>query len=150
MIPLADCAVCMKHQDLNRGESAIAGIPIANRGGWFLSHFPVLDGKAATRGHLLIETKRHITDLTELNDEEAEAIGVLIRKGTAVLRGIGAEHVYCFRINDVTPHLHFHLVPRYQGTAKEFYGLQIMNNPSAPKVTVPEIAKLSRVLKFKI
>lgn len=135
-----DCFICRKHKNLDR----FTGEVLAERGGLILTHFPKLDDERTVRGHLLIEPKRHITDFTELNEEEASALGPLIREGsTRVKSELGAEHVYVFRINDKVPHLHFHLVPRYPGTPKEYWGYKITQYPDAPVLkTLDEIKRV--------
>jgi histidine triad (HIT) family protein len=132
------CAVCLKHKDLTRHT----GPAIFDDGGWLVTHFPKLETEKATRGHLLIESRRHLEDLTEMNEQEAAALGRLIRDGAARIKErLGAEHVYCYRINDKTKHLHFHLIPRYANTPKEFWGTSIMACTTAPKLsTLEEIA----------
>ena len=136
----ADCFICKKHTSL-LDYTAKA---IAHDGGLTLSHFPIIDGELATKGHLLIEPTRHIEDLSEMNTNEAAALGKLISKGTTLIKEkFGAEHVYLFRINDKVAHLHFHLIPRYKNTPKEYWGLEIMKYPGAPKLTLEEIKKQS-------
>ena len=135
-----NCFICNKHRDL----SAFAGIPIFEDRGLLLSHFPITEGAPATRGHLLVEPKRHILDLSEMNETEAEALGTFFVRATAALKkGLGAEHVYVFRINDQVPHLHFHLVPRYKGTPKEFWGIKMWDWSGLPKIGFDEIRTVS-------
>jgi len=132
------CAICDKHKDLAK----YTGPAIFDDGGWLVTHFPKVETEKATLGHLLIECKRHILDLAELNDEEAATLGRLIRDGADLIKTkTKAEHVYCFRINDKTPHLHFHLIPRYPDTPKEFWGTNIMACTTSPKLaTLEEIS----------
>lgn len=143
MDPSQDCFVCQKHKQIEK----FSGTPIAERDGWVLAHFAFIEGEKATKGHLILETKRHITDITELSDEEASAFGELLRFGVQRLKsGLGAEHVYVFRINDKTPHLHFHLVPRYPGTPREFWGLKITEWPGRETLNLEQIQELSQRL----
>jgi histidine triad (HIT) family protein len=138
-----DCFICSKHSKLYE----MAGHPIVESGGLMVSHFPIVNDVPATRGHLLVEPRRHITDLSEMNDEEAEVLGKLISKASLFLKKIArAEHVYLFRINDQVPHLHFHLIPRYPNTPREFWGLKIWDCPNSPKINLDEIRKLSAEL----
>lgn len=139
-----DCFLCHKHRRLNE----YTGEVLAESGGWLLTHFPHLEDERATRGHLLIEPSRHITDLSEMNEIEAPALGDLIRKGSLAIKTLlRAEHVYLFRINDKVAHLHFHLIPRYPETPKDFWGLKIMTWPDRPIVDLEGIRDLSRELK---
>jgi diadenosine tetraphosphate (Ap4A) HIT family hydrolase len=132
---MSPCPVCEKHQDLSKHT----GPAIFDDGGWLVTHFPKLETEKATRGHLLIESKRHVQDLTELNDVESATLGRLIRDGAKLIKTkTEAEHVYCFRINDKVQHLHFHLIPRYPNTPKEFWGINIMSCTTSPKLSTLE------------
>lgn len=138
------CVICIKHRDLLKHT----GEPVAERGGLMLSHFAEIEGEPATKGHLLIEPTRHIEDLSEMNEGEAEALGLLIREGARVVcEKLGAEHVYVYRINDKTAHLHFHLIPRYPDTPRDFWGARIMEYAGAPKIYLRDIQELSSQLK---
>ncbi len=140
-----ECMVCDKHGE---GFEALTALPLLERGGLVLTHFPVLDGTPATRGHLLIETRRHITDLAEMNDDEAGALGWIAREGTKMIRrSYGAEHVYLYRINDKVPHLHWHLIPRYPTTPREFWGMKIMEWTGSEKIDLAAIKKLVSTMK---
>lgn len=141
-----DCFLCKKQRKLKE----FVGCAIAEKNGLLLTHFPFVVDEKATRGHLIIEPKRHITDFSELNDVEAEALGFLIRKGSQIIKSLlKAEHVYLFRINDKVAHLHFHLVPRYAGTPKEFWGTKIMEWPQRPTVELKEISELSKRMSLE-
>src|ERR1700722_9721126 len=140
----SECFLCHKHQHLE----TYVGEVIAERDGLIVSHFPFLPDEKATKGHLIIEPRRHITDLSEMNDSEAGALGALARDATrAVKTQLKAEHVYFFRINDKVAHLHFHLVPRYSGTPREFWGPRIMDWPDREIVNLSQIQALARRLK---
>lgn len=136
----ASCSICAKHADL----AASTGPVIAEEGGLWLTHFPVQDGADPVRGYLLVEPLRCIRDMSEMDEGEARAFGALVARGEKLIKQrLGAEHVYLFRINDAVAHLHFHLVPRYPGTPKEFWGLRIREYPDAPRVNLSEIRRLA-------
>lgn len=140
-----DCFICKKHKT---PEEYIGQI-ITEKNNVVVTHFPFLPDEKATSGHLIIEPRRHITELSDMNDQEAQALGLLIRSAAKAIKSqLGAEHVYVFRINDKVAHLHFHLVPRYPGTPKEFWGLKIMEWPERPIVNLQEIYKISESLKI--
>ncbi len=139
-----DCFICKKHQAL----AEYTGEVITERGGLKLTHFPLVDGLLPTKGYLLIEPSRHIEDFTELSDSEASALGVLIRDATKVIKSLGAEHVYLYRINDKVAHLHFHLIPRYPGTPKEYWGTKIMEWGGAEKLKLEQVRLLSEKLRL--
>lgn len=141
---MQNCTICDKHQDFSKHTGEV----ILEKGGWAVTHFPFVDGQKATKGYLLIETKRHIQEFTEMSPEEAAALGELISAGTQLIKNkMGAEHVYLFRINDKVPHLHLHLVPRYPGTPKEFWGFKISEWPGNPKIGLEEIKQVALRLR---
>jgi diadenosine tetraphosphate (Ap4A) HIT family hydrolase len=142
-----DCLVCKKHQNF----LSVTGQPIAERGGLLLTHFPVLDGQPPNRGHLLIEPQRHVVDPAELTDQEAGALGTLLRDAIVILQTEGgAEHAYVLRINDKVAHFHCHVVPRYPGTPKEFWGPKLMEWPEFPKLNLEQVQSLSGRLRQKL
>jgi len=115
-----------------------------------VSHFPVIDGQEAIRGHLLIEPVRHITTPGELTDDEAASLGIAIKNyANLLMQKLDAEHVYVFRINDKVPHFHVHLVPRFPGTPKEYWGYKITEWPAIPRIGLEDVKKLSEKLTSK-
>ena len=81
-----------------------------------LNRFPYANG------HLLVAPCRHVACLSELSQEEAAALMTMLQKCTALLN----DHFSCDGINigcnvgeaagaGIADHLHFHLVPRWQG-----------------------------------
>ena len=101
------CMVCEKHNRHVKSESSDF---ISESSGWRLFHYPQESGERVIRGHLLLEAKRHIQDLSDLSEAEATELGPVIRNAVKVVRKhLEAEHVYMFRINDKVPHLHVHI-----------------------------------------
>ena len=135
-----NCVICQKYSS----QSLI----IAELDGITLTHLlPSPDG-FAMRGRLVIEPKRHVVAPEDLSPQEFSQMGMLLQKGMTLLKNaLGAEHVYFFRINDQVPHFHFHLVPRYPETPKDFWGLKIIDWPKYPKANVAEINELSELLR---
>ncbi len=54
----------------------------------------------------------------------------------------GADHVYAAVLGNRTPHLHVHLLARFPGTPREFWGLNADDWPGAERGTDPQIAGL--------
>lgn len=103
------------------------------------------------KGRLLIEPIRHVVNPEDLTPAEFSNMGLLLQKAMNLLKKeLSAEHVYFFRINDMVPHFHFHVVPRYAGTPKEFWGLKIIEWPNFPKLNLPEVQDLSVKLRLKV
>ena len=73
-------------------------------------------------GHLLILPYRHVSDLTELTTEEANALMALLIESRRILQAALAPEAFNAGLNlgaaggaGVPNHLHFHLVPRWSG-----------------------------------
>ena len=73
-------------------------------------------------GHLMIIPFRHISDYTELTAEELGEITELNRNAIFALKSIMSPHGFNFGANigqaagaGIHTHLHFHLVPRWNG-----------------------------------
>ncbi len=112
-----------------------------------ITHLAETETEKPTRGHLIVEPLRHIVDFAELTEDETNAFGKLIKTGAGLLKDkLGAEHVYLFRINDKVNHLHFHLIPRYPNTPKEFWGAKIIEWPGRNIANLAEIAKVVKIL----
>lgn len=67
-------------------------------------------------GHL--EPIRHIPFVTDLDGEEAAALGAVLARVTGVLKQVtGADLVYVYVFGERVPHLHFNLAPHRPGDA---------------------------------
>lgn len=134
------CVVCEKHLSLE----GLPGGVIFQNDLIFVAHFPLSENFRPHYGHLIIEFKRHITNPADMTEKEAIELGLSILKFSRLLQTqLHAEHVYIFRIGDKTPHLHFHLVPRFPGTPKEAWGTSLYESPLGRKATALEIKDIS-------
>jgi diadenosine tetraphosphate (Ap4A) HIT family hydrolase len=85
-------------------------------------------------GYLFLEVHRHIEGLGDMNEEEAVAVGKMLQRVSGILREhFDVDHVYSHVIGDHVPHLHIHIIPRYQGAPREFWGLKTDEWPEAPR-----------------
>ena len=73
-------------------------------------------------GHLMIIPFRHISDYTELSEEELNEITSLNKQAILALKKVMSPHGFNFGANigqaagaGIHTHLHFHLVPRWSG-----------------------------------
>ncbi|WP_078596430.1 HIT family protein [Evansella clarkii] len=113
-----DCFICNKHS----GNIQTSGIKIYEDVYVYVGH---IDRNAEPNylGHIMIDLKRHVPTLGDMNMEEATAFGMIIaRVSRALLESENAEHIYSYVMGDAVPHLHMHLVPRYPNTPKEYWG----------------------------
>lgn len=85
------------------------------------SGIAIRDGFPISEGHTLIIARRHVGSLFDLSPVEVTGLMDLLHEARAVLE---REHVpdgFNVGINDgaaagqTIPHLHIHLIPRYQG-----------------------------------
>ena len=131
-----DCAICEKHE----GKGLLVGEVLYEDENVLVSHAPaeVVNGYL---GYLFVETKRHVRGLAELEDEEACALGLTVSRLARALEQEGAEHVYAF-VFDHTPHHHVHVVARYPGTPREYWGPRVDEWPDARRGDETEIAAL--------
>ncbi|TMW72836.1 HIT family protein [Alteribacter natronophilus] len=66
-------------------------------------------------GLVILASKRHVTCLDQLTDEErADYINTLTQIRRAQRQVLGIEHVYYFYNEDTTHHFHTWMVPRYE------------------------------------
>jgi ATP adenylyltransferase len=81
-----------------------------------LNRFPYANG------HLLVAPARHVADLADLRKNEAQNLMEMIRAATAILRRHLRPDGFNIGLNlgaaagaGLAEHLHFHLIPRWQG-----------------------------------
>ncbi|MBN1267786.1 MAG: HIT family protein [Anaerolineales bacterium] len=127
----SNCLVCRKH----RGEFAVPGGVIYEDDLVFISHAQLFgDETEHYLGHIFVETKRHIPELADMTEEEAQAVGLYTsRIARALIATEGVEHVYSFFIADGVPHVHLHIIGRYPGAPREYWGPKVDEWPDAPK-----------------
>lgn len=145
-----DCFVCAKHRD--RGPY-LPGGAIAEDDLVLVSHVvtpEVLgrDGTTAYLGHLFVEPLRHAPGLADLTDAEAGRVGLWCTRASRALReAAGAEHVYAAVFGDGVPHLHVHLLPRFPGTPREYWGTHVNRWPQARRGATADIEALVAELR---
>ena len=71
------------------------------------------------------------------------------RLARALMHTQGVEHVYAFVIGDGIPHVHVHVIGRYPGAPREYWGLRVDEWPDAPHGGEREIDDVAaRVRRF--
>jgi len=135
---MENCIICQKHQ-------APDNTIIHETDNFIIAHYLTSkENPTMYKGHVFIEPKRHITCYSQINDAESAELGSLVQKtGKALKEELKAEHIYMFSIMHMAPHLHIHMVPRYEGTPKEYWDREVHNWPNAPKLNAEEIKELS-------
>ena len=129
--PHDDCFVCRKHKGL---ESVPGGVIFENEL-IYISHAQLWGGETDHYlGHLFVEPKRHAPQLGDLTKAEAEAVGFYTSLvARALVQTEGAVHVYSFVIGDHVPHVHVHVIGRYPGAPREYWGPRVDDWPDAPR-----------------
>jgi histidine triad (HIT) family protein len=69
------------------------------------------------------------------------------RASRALRAAAGAEHVYAAVLGDGVPHLHVHLLPRFPGTPREYWGTHVNQWPQARRGTTTDIEALVAELR---
>ncbi|MFV8830353.1 HIT family protein [Alkalihalobacterium sp. APHAB7] len=112
------CFICDKH----KGKVQTAGSVIYEDEYVYVGHIDN-NGKPNYLGHLMIDLKRHVPTLAEMNAEEAKVFGVTMARLSQALKATEqAEHVYALVSGNAVPHLHLHLVARYPNTPEQYWG----------------------------
>jgi len=124
------------------GEISAPGGVLHDDGLWFVSHHT---GPQTDPGELIVKTRRHCESLGELTQEEAAALGPVLRSAIRALeRVVVAERIYAVSFNERIRHVHFLLLPRtrdmprghvisdlYRRARNLFRKVGILQNPSA-------------------
>ena len=85
----------------------------------------IRDGYPVSPGHTLVIPKRHIGSWFEITHEEQSAMLNLLERTKAGLEEEFKPDGYNIGINDgptagqTVPHLHMHLIPRYEGDLED-------------------------------
>jgi histidine triad (HIT) family protein len=150
---ITECLLCRKH----RGKFASPGGAIYADDLVFAGHAHLPDAASSVEspvqylGWVTIETQRHVPDLSDLSDDEGVVIGQLAaRLSRAIRSATGAEHIYAFVIGHEIAHVHLHLLPRYPGTPREYWGQRVDEWPDAPRGGAEAIAALCERIRSEL
>lgn len=108
------CLVCRKYSGEAvpswAGKAVPPGGHLVDDALWRAGHAPTV---FAPCGSLLVESKRHFLDYSDMTDEESASYGALIgRLNSAIKQVAGAERVHVLSTMDGAPHFHVWLLPR--------------------------------------
>ena len=139
--PNENCIVCQKH----RGTVKVPGGILYENDLVVCSHAQLWgEEKDHYLGHLFVEPRRHVAELGDLTEAEAREVGFQVsRMAKALTTILGVEHVYSFVIGDGCPHIHVHVIGRYPGAPREYWGPRVDEWPGAPRGGVLEIARVA-------
>src|SRR5436189_4355917 len=103
---MSDCLVCREH----RMDVLVPGGHLVADESVVAFHAPPWPPPAddVFLGYVLVTSRRHVPDLSDLGEGEAAAVGVSISRLSRALKDLGAERVYVAVIGHGVPHLHVH------------------------------------------
>ena len=79
----------------------------------------VLNENQATLGRVFFALNRHETDIARLTDAEVLALCAFVRETKSALLALFApDHFNYMFLMNLTPHVHFHIFPRYAQPAE--------------------------------
>lgn len=85
----------------------------------------IRDGFPVSPGHTLVIPKRHVASFFELSEAEIQSLMTLLKAAKNTLDKEFNSDSYNIGINDgpqagqTVPHVHIHLIPRYQGDVQD-------------------------------
>jgi len=121
------CNICQ----ILKGEIVPPGGIIFQNEHVMLSHFVNVN----IPGYLLLSSVRHEPFHENLTDTEMESIGYFMKRACAAIKTIdGVERIYICSYCEETPHIHFHLFPRYHCMLSEAYPIYTHNKLDSPKL----------------
>jgi diadenosine tetraphosphate (Ap4A) HIT family hydrolase len=143
--PDTDCLVCRRHAGLEPLAGGIISADVLV----VTSHAQPFGGAPdAYLGYVFVEPRRHVPGLGDLSAAGAQAVGLAASRAAAALRATeGADHVYAFVIGHHVPHLHVHVVARYPGAPREYWGARVDEWPGAPRGAEDRIAAVAERLR---
>ena len=108
------CIFC-PGEDRNRDEGRLI-LYVGSMTMVMMNRFPYING------HLLVAPVRHVPDFEGLSDEEVLALLQILRKSIGILKTVMVPEGFNVGLNlgkvagaGVKEHLHFHIVPRWDG-----------------------------------
>jgi diadenosine tetraphosphate (Ap4A) HIT family hydrolase len=111
---VSSCSVCK----VNSGDVVSTGGVIWENDLWLVRHIPA---PYPIAGWTMFNTQRHVQGPAHFNEEEAKAYGPVLKHVTRALEIVtGAPRIYIVAFGESTPHMHSHLVPRYQEMSSDF------------------------------
>ena len=139
------CIVCQKQHS----EVAVPGGIIYENELLSITHAQFFgDEKQHYLGHLFVEPKRHVAELCDLTPGEAREVGFQVSRACQALKAVlDVEHVYAFYIGDGVPHVHIHVIGRYPGAPRAYWGPKVDEWPDAPKGDEAAIAALAERIR---
>lgn len=109
-----DCVFCIPESSFDdRKRYVLARGPLC---------FVIMNRYPYTNGHLMVAPRRHVPDLTDLDDQESAEMMFWLRHSVQAVRDVLAPDGFNVGVNlgdvagaGIQDHLHAHIVPRWHG-----------------------------------
>ena len=109
MNPLPDCQYCRKDQRLHDLMIEVAALDVSTL---------YLFREQTHRGRCVVAYRAHVNELFELSDNElTHFMRDVARAAKAIKAAFSPNKINYGAYSDKLPHLHMHLVPKYEGGA---------------------------------
>ena len=135
-----DCLYCQNNETLHNLMIEIASLSVSRA---------FLFKEQTYRGRCLVAYKDHVSEIVNLSDEERNAFFADVnRAAKAIHAAFAPKKVNYGAYGDTGCHLHFHLVPKYEGEFE--YGGVFAMNPGKTFLTDAQYAEMIEKIKAKL
>ena len=135
-----DCLYCQNNETLQSLMIEIARLSVSRA---------FLFKEQTYRGRCLVAYKEHVNDLFELSDEERNAFMADVTRVTRSMnKAFHPAKINYGAYSDKLSHLHFHLVPKYEG-GPDLGGVFVMN-PQKIYLTDAEYQQMINAIKANL
>ena len=132
-----DCLYCQNNETLHSLMIEVAQLSVSRM---------FIFKEQTYHGRCLVAYKDHVDDLNLLSDEERNAFMADVAKVTRAMQKVFNPAKINYGANsDTLSHLHFHLIPKYEG-GPDFGGVFQMN-PKKVYLSEEEYAEMAEALK---
>ena len=123
----------------------VAGRAEASVVAWDEHAVAFMDRRPVNAGHVLVAPRRHAAQLDDLDEEEAVRVFRMVYRVAAALpkSGVRCEGFRLSQANGAAagqevPHVHFHVVPRFEGDAE-----RLVVDPDRPRYGRAELDRVA-------
>lgn len=118
-----ECFYCTKNQELQNLMIEIAELKVSTL---------YLNKDQTHRGRCIIALDKHVTELFHLSEAELHQFSDDVSKAAEIIQTTFKPNKINYAIyGDIVSHLHFHLVPKYEGSLE--WGEAFKNSPRAKR-----------------
>ena len=136
-----NCAYCVEGELVEKFGIKIAELPASK---------VYLFREQSHRGRVIVASKRHVSEMIDLDRRERQAFMDDVAKVASALRNVfHPQKINYGAYGDTGCHLHFHLVPKYANDPFEWGGTFAMN-PERTYLSDAEYAELVATIKAEL